>query len=290
MKLNPWQIVHLFLDSFSLPLKKKKSLRWELNKTFQEVLVRQLVLTLSGQMDELISQEVLKEIIFLIVWSLNIWATLFLKWNLKLKSCFQFSSIFWWVMLLGWPKSIFYLNQHPNESSQCSFCMHHNSSLPSSSMFSLYCSLCFFWLPEGKQSAFFVYDTNRVESESNENKILVRIWEEGIFIHTCKSWFIKCEGWGEENFIFRHSEPIRSFPLHASMWVCPRVRLSIFWPAECRARAHLLHHKCETVTGTSGHTVKSWNFKPPVSAWITAGSVCARQWELSQSVCFNRLK
>lgn len=132
MKLNPWQIVHLFLDSFSLPLKKTKSLRWQLNKAFQEVLVRQLVLTLSGQMDELISQEVLKEFIFLIVWSLNIWATLFLKWNFKLKSCFQLSSIFWRVMLLGWPKSILYLNQHPNESSQRSFCMYHNSSLPSS--------------------------------------------------------------------------------------------------------------------------------------------------------------
>lgn len=211
-------------------------------------------------MDELISREVLNEIIFLIRWSLSIWA------KMKINAWILLSTFFHVLVNQGarlTQVSLFCLNQNPNESSRrdhVHFAYTIISVCPQATMqhaFSLLFLL--FIVITGQQAIchFFVCKTLIMQQV---RAMRIKYYKKFKIIRTCKSWFIKCEGWSERNLIFKHSELIRSFPLHVRMWVCPWVRLSIFWPAERDARAHLLHRKCETVRGTSGHTVESWNF------------------------------
>lgn len=66
-----------------------------------------------------------------------------------------------------------------------------------------------------------------------------------------------CSAGGEKrNFIFRQREPIRSFPLLVCMCGCVPECVSASPGKAESATPKLICYKRETVTGTSGHTVK----------------------------------
>lgn len=113
------------------------------------------------------------------------------------------------------------------------------------------------------------------------------------FIHTCKSQHIVFCRQSEGNFIYRQWEPIRSFSSasRVHVWVCPWVCLSILWPAES-AMPELICYTANVIRSPE-HLVTLLSCEI-LSLRSLAGSrratACARQWELSQSVCFNRPK
>lgn len=138
----------------------------------------------------------------------------------------------------------------------------------------------------------YLCNTNLAEGEKNENTLLLSIqtaYKRNTLSFTRANLSTLCSAGGVKGISFPSSESPSGLFLCscACVGVSPSPSQHRLASRECDAGAHLLHCKRETVTGTSGHTVKSWSFKPPASCCITAGCSHARQWEC---VSFNKLK